>query len=173
MIMVYTDGAASNNGSQDAVGGYGWVMQIGAEKPIVYGGQSKGATNNQMELTGMISALSFIEGMLSRGEIKGEDEVFVYTDSAYISNCYTQKWYKNWRLNGWLNSKKEPVANKEMWETLIPWFERSNIHIVKVKGHSTTLGNQIADKVAVAARTMNIEAFTKFRNGLMEKLERI
>lgn len=173
MVIVYTDGAASNNGYDNAVGGYGWVVQIRNERPIIFGGSKQGATNNQMELTAMISALSFIEGCYSSGDIQGEEEIFVYTDSAYIFNCCSQKWYVNWEKNGWINSKKEPVANKELWKTLIPWFKRPNIHIVKVKGHSTTLGNQIADKIAVAARTMSVEEFAKFRTELTNKLERI
>ena len=175
MVVIYCDGAASNNGYDNAVGGYGWVMELRGEAPLLYGGRKENATNNQMELTAMISALSFLEGMLSRGEYKLEDDeqVFVYTDSAYISNCYTQKWYLNWRHNGWVNSKREPVANKESWETLIPWFERPNIHIVKVKGHSTNLGNQIADKLAVAARTMDTLEFSKYKYDFSKELQEI
>ena len=63
--------------------------------------------------------------------------------------------------------------NKELWKTLVPFFKRDNIHIVKIKGHSDNLGNQIADQVAVAARTMELEEFTNFRVKLMDKLGEI
>ena len=173
MILIYTDGAASNNGYDNAIGGYGWVIELPNEKPIVYGGTVNNATNNQMELTAMISALSFVQGQIDSDRKYSNQEIFVYTDSAYIVNCYTQKWYINWEKNGWVNSKKQPVANKELWENLIPFFNRPNIHIVKVKGHANIPGNLIADKVAVAARTMELKDFTKFRNDLMDKLERV
>lgn len=172
-INIYTDGAASNNGYDNAIGGYGWVMELPYEKPLVFGGKVNNATNNQMELVAMISALSFLEGCFNVQKFDYDTQVFVYTDSAYIANCYSQKWYLNWEMNGWVNSKKQPVANKEEWKTLISFFKRPNIHIVKVKGHANNLGNQIADQVAVAARTMDTEKFTEFRNDLMNKLERV
>ena len=172
-INIYTDGAASNNGYDNAIGGYGWVMELPDEKPLVFGGALKNATNNQMELAAMISALHFVQGVIDNETKYDNQEIFVFTDSAYIANCYSQKWYINWEKNGWVNSKKQPVANREQWELLIPFFYRPDIHIVKVKGHADNLGNQIADQVAVAARTMDTKEFWEFRNNLMDKLEKI
>lgn len=175
MVTIYTDGAASNNGYDNAVGGYGLVIEMRGESPLVFGGKKPNATNNEMELTAMVSALSWLEGYISRGGYKLDEneQIFVYTDSAYIANCYSQKWYTNWEINGWKNSKRQEVANKELWKTLIPFFKKDNIHIVKVKGHSENLGNKIADQVAVAARTMEDTEFTTFRVNLMDKLEKI
>ena len=172
-INIYTDGAASNNGYDNAIGGYGWVMELPDEKPIVFGGAIKNATNNQMELAAMISALQFIQSVIDNETKYDNQEIFVFTDSAYIANCYSQKWYVNWKKNGWVNSKKQPVANKDQWKLLIPFFDRLNIHIVKVKGHADNFGNQIADQIAVAARTMDTKEFLEFRNNLMDKLEKI
>ena len=172
MITIYCDGAASNNGYDNAIGGYGWVVEMRGESPFVFGGKKEGATNNEMELAAMVSALSWVDGCIARGDyqLQDDEQIFVYTDSAYISNCYSQKWYVNWELNGWRNAKRQEVANKELWKTLVPYFKRDNIHIIKVKGHSDNLGNQIADKVAVAARTMELEEFTNFRVKLMDSL---
>ena len=77
------------------------------------------------------------------------DEVVVRTDSAYIHNCYSQKWYIGWEKNGWKNSKKEPVKNKELWEILIQAFKNPNISFEKVKGHEDDLWNNFCDKLAV------------------------
>ena len=173
MIVVYTDGAASNNGKEGAIGGYGWVIQLPQEKPFIFGGRVENATNNQMELTAMISALNTLQGWFDRGEATCDTEVYVYTDSAYICNCYSQKWYLNWQKNSWINSKGQPVANKEMWEILVPYFQRPNIHIIKVKGHSDNLGNQTADKIAVAARMLDASNFKEFMSNLREKMELI
>ena len=90
-------------------------------------------------------------------EIEPEDKVIVYSDSAYCVNCYVQKWYRRWMINGWKTSKKEPVANKELWKRLIPFFEKDNFTFFKVKGHSGNkekhgYWNDIVDKMAVDAK---------------------
>lgn len=82
-----------------------------------------------------------------------EDTATIYSDSAYIINCITQKWYKKWQTNGWRNSKKEPVANRELWERLIPYFENPRFSFEKVKGHSGEKDwNDYVDRLAVEAK---------------------
>ena len=54
--------------------------------------------------------------------------------------------------NGWINSKKEPVANKELWLQLIPYFENPLFSFLKVKGHNGDKFNELADELAVKAR---------------------
>ena len=76
------------------------------------------------------------------------DEVNIYSDSAYLINCVNQKWYNGWLMNNWFNSKKEPVANKDLWLDLIPFFGDIRIHWNKVKGHSTDYYNNIVDDMA-------------------------
>ena len=171
MIEIWCDGAASHNGKPDAIGGWGWVIQFRDDEPILFGGRKDGATNQQMELQAAISALYFVQGQIDRAEsfTMPNEKIKVYTDSAYIANCYKQNWYKAWRVNGWLNSKKESVANKEMWELLVPFFYQPNIEIVKVKGHASNVGNQIADKIAVAARTMESYDFSNYINELTKQ----
>ena len=79
------------------------------------------------------------------------DSVVVYTDSAYLHNCYQQKWYVNWQKNGWKNAKKQPVANQDLWKMLIPYFETFGIDFVKVKGHAGNQWNEYVDDLAQTA----------------------
>ena len=73
-----------------------------------------------MELTAAAEALEY----LFYNEICVPfDSIKIYTDSAYLHNCVKQKWYVNWQNNGWKNSKKEPIANRDLWERLINYFE--------------------------------------------------
>jgi ribonuclease HI len=81
------------------------------------------------------------------------DVINVYTDSAYLHNCYTQGWYKNWQKNGWRNSKKESVANQDLWEMLIPYFEMFEVNFHKVKGHADNMWNNYVDELAQNAST--------------------
>ena len=147
-IEMYCDGAASNNGYKNAVGGWAYSIYIdGVEKTIGYGSVA-GATNQQMELRAMIEGCREAYALAQTTGL----EVDVHSDSAYCINCYNQKWYKGWRINGWKNAKKQPVANKELWEELVPYFEEPIFHFYKANGHSGDPKNDRVDRLAVAAR---------------------
>lgn len=148
LIKVYTDGACSNNGYENAIGGYAFALfREGEEDP--YYSLAKGpihdTTNNECEL------LAVLTGCKEAAREK-EGNIVVYSDSAYIMNCYKDKWYKKWQKNGWKNAKKEPVANKELWEQIIPFFEDKRFSFQKVKGHADDARNNYVDKLAVMAK---------------------
>ena len=84
------------------------------------------------------------------------DKVEVISDSAYCIRCYKDKWWENWLRNGWLNSKKQPVANKELWESLIPFFKDNRFTFKNCKGHAGNYWNEYVDKLAVQARLQKI-----------------
>lgn len=163
MIAIWCDGAASKNGQKGAIGGYGWVARNN-NKFYCSGGRSIGATNQQMELMAAIDALKWCD------ENSDDKYIVISTDSAYLYNCWAQGWWKNWECNGWINSTKKPVANKELWEQLIPYFKRAMVMFEKVKGHADNEGNQYADKLAVAARTMENIQFQIYTTMLLEEL---
>lgn len=74
-------------------------------------------------------------------------KVEVYLDSSYTLLGITQ-WINGWIAKGWINSKKEPVKNKELWIALDN--EKSkfrNIEFIKVKGHANDEGNILVDKM--------------------------
>ena len=148
---IYTDGATSKNGQKGAKGG--WAFSINEKKEekewIMSGsGGEYDTTNNKMELTAIIEGLAAIQNLVEKESI---DTIYVFSDSAYAINCVSQCWYKSWQNNGWRNSKKEPVKNKELWEQLIPYFEDSRYIFKKVKGHSGVEDNEYVDKLAKAA----------------------
>lgn len=149
--LIYTDGSTRNNGKTNAVGGWAYVILTFNEQiPEYYGrDQNSGAelntTNQRMELTAAINALkSLNEWHL----VRDEDGVVVFSDSAYLINCYKQNWWVNWEKNGWKNSKKQPVANKDLWERLIPFFKDERIKWEKVKGHENDVWNCYVDNLA-------------------------
>lgn len=126
-VNLYTDGACSNNQSDTNIGGWGTVLEYGDNVKTLYGGKSN-TTNNIMEMTSVIEGLK----ALKSNDIK----ISIYSDSAYVVNCFNQKWYTKWRMNGWINSQKKPVENKELWVELIELVEHFNdISFYKVKGH--------------------------------------
>ena len=144
MIKIYTDGSCRGNGYNNSRGAWGFAI-VNEDDKLVYtkcGGRIE-TTNNQMELEAVMRALSYI----TNSEAFSAECVEIYTDSAYIHNCVTQGWYKNWQKNGWVNSKKEPVKNKEYWEFLIPYFEDERYSFVKVKGHANNHWNNLVDEM--------------------------
>ena len=147
----YTDGATSGNGYEGAQGGWAWLLLDEQERIILKtNGHLNNATNNICELTAVIDACQF--AYLKMNPIDPNPTFTIYSDSAYIINCYKEKWYKKWQANGWVNSKKQPVANKELWEHLIPFFEKPQFSFEKVKGHANNEYNNIVDGLAVEAK---------------------
>lgn len=139
-IIIYTDGACSNNQSSINHGGYGAVLMYKDKIKEIYGGE-KNTTNNIMEMMAVIRSLE----LLKRRDIP----VQVYSDSAYIVNCINNKWYVNWRKNGWKTAKKTAVENKELWQKLLNLIESiKSFEIIKVKGHAGNEYNEMADELA-------------------------
>lgn len=147
MYEVYTDGATSGNGQVDAPGGWAYVILKDGRLVSQNSGGEKGTTNQRMELTAALMACREIDAMDSFATVK------LYSDSAYLINCFKQNWWKAWRVNGWKNSKKEPVANQDLWRCLIPFFMRApGYDFIKVKGHAGNQYNEMVDKMAVRAK---------------------
>jgi ribonuclease HI len=137
-VIIYTDGACSGNPGR---GGWGAVLMSGEHFKEISGGD-KETTNQRMELQAVIAALK---------TLKKPCKVEVHSDSAYVINCFKSRWYVNWEKNGWVNSKKEPVANRDLWEELLTVWRRHKVEWIKVKGHSGDKWNERCDELARAA----------------------
>jgi ribonuclease HI len=134
-VRVYTDGACSGN---PGPGGWGAVLLYGGHEKEISGGEEK-TTNQRMELQAAISALE---------HLKEPCHVVLHSDSAYLVNAFNQRWFDKWQRNGWLNSKKQPVENRDLWEKLLELSGKHNIDWVKVRGHSDDDLNNRCDKLA-------------------------
>jgi ribonuclease HI len=142
---VYTDGAST--GSRGP-GGYGAVIFRNGKTEEISGGELD-TTNLRMEITAACAALEIID--------EGHT-VTIYSDASYLVNCMRRGWYKKWRENGWLNHRRGPVANRDLWERLLQATQRHrDVQWRKVKGHSRSVGahksgNDRADELAVSAK---------------------
>ena len=135
---IYTDGACSGN---PGPGGWGAVIFDQDNKQKNISGSEKNTTNNRMELLAAIMSLK---------KIKINSEVVIFTDSIYVKNGITE-WMKNWKKNGWKNSSKKPVKNKDLWVKLDKLCEANRVSWKWVKGHSTNEFNNLADELATKA----------------------
>jgi ribonuclease HI len=142
---AYTDGAST--GSRGP-GGYGAVVSWKGRTEEVSGGEPD-TTNLRMELTAACVALETID----EGHV-----VTVYSDASYLVNCMRRGWHRRWRENGWVNGRKGPVANRDLWERLLGAARRHReVRWRKVRGHQKgggahKAGNDRADELAVAAK---------------------
>lgn len=133
--MIYTDGACSGN---PGPGGWAWAIAPDGDK---YGtGGEAHTTNQRMEIMAVLEALRSNPG-----------ELTIVSDSTYVVNCFRDKWWKNWMKNGWKNSKKEPVANQDLWKPLIELVQQRQPTFQWVKGHSGDFMNDVVDRLAVVA----------------------
>lgn len=135
-IIIYTDGACSGN---PGPGGWGAVLMSGSNKKEISGADPQ-TTNQRMELMAVVAALKALK-------VTGW-EVEVYSDSAYLVNAFGQKWLDKWQQNGWKNSKKEEVANQDLWKELLELTSRNRVTMKKVKGHAGDEYNERCDQLA-------------------------
>ncbi|MDA0617435.1 MAG: ribonuclease HI [Proteobacteria bacterium] len=133
-IIIYTDGACSMPSMK---GGWGAVLKYGdTVKEIA--GFSKETTNNQMELTACIEALS---------SITRDIEIEIHTDSQYVKKGITE-WIFNWKKNGWKTAAKQPVKNAELWIKLDVLNAKLKPQWHWVKAHNGNVLNERADFLA-------------------------
>ena len=136
-VVLYTDGACAGN---PGPGGWAALIIEGGQERSVSGAEPS-TTNQRMELRGAIEGLA---------AIPGRRQVSLYTDSAYVMNCFRDRWYERWERSGWVNAAKQPVANRDLWERLLAEARRHQVSWHKVRGHS---GHPLNDRVDHLARS--------------------
>ena len=136
-VDIFTDGSCSGN---PGAGGWGSILRYGAHEKEISGGCAD-TTNNRMELTALIEALSLL---------KEPCEIAVYTDSRYVSDGITKGWAASWRKNGWRKADKKPALNPDLWEKLLDLLAKHEYTIHWLKGHDGHPENERCDRLAVA-----------------------
>lgn len=144
-VTIYTDGACSGN---PGAGGWGAILMCDG-KMKEFSGFDPETTNNKMELTAVIVALS---------KLKKPCTVDLYSDSAYVVNALNQGWLENWKNNGWRGSDKKPVKNIELWEQLDELLKVHTVNFIKVKGHADNEFNNRCDALATGEIAKNANA---------------
>ncbi|MEX2294579.1 MAG: ribonuclease H [Acidimicrobiales bacterium] len=138
-IRAYTDGACSGN---PGPGGWAWAIPGGEYAS----GAEAHTTNQRMEIVAAFEAVKAISGPLE-----------IVSDSTYVVHCFRDRWHEGWKKRGWKNSKREPVANRELWEPFIELvLERGDVTFSWVKGHSDDPMNDLVDRLAVEAATAQV-----------------
>ncbi|MEM8914781.1 MAG: ribonuclease HI [Pseudomonadota bacterium] len=135
-VVIFTDGACSGN---PGPGGWGAILRYGEAEKELSGG-AVDTTNNRMELTAAIEALS---------ALKRPSTVELHTDSEYLRQGVTQ-WLEGWKARGWRTAAKKPVKNVDLWQQLEEVMAPHRIDWRWVKGHAGHPDNERADALARA-----------------------
>lgn len=143
-LVIYTDGACKGN---PGPGGWGWAVSPEGE-PNGSGGDPA-TTNQRMEIYAALDALRTYSTLAT--DDGAPMPITIVSDSTYVVNCFTDRWWVKWQKNGWKNSKKEPVANDDLWRPLIELVQAGDVTFQWVKGHSGDRMNDLVDALAVAA----------------------
>ena len=135
-IDIYTDGACKGN---PGPGGWGVLLLSGSTEKELFGGELA-TTNNRMELTAVIEALT---------ALKRPCHVTLHLDSEYVRKGITE-WIHGWKARGWRTAAKQPVKNVDLWQKLDAVVAGSEHRIDWrwVRGHAGDPGNERADALA-------------------------
>uniref|UniRef100_A0A8D8UYH1 DNA 5'-3' helicase n=1 Tax=Cacopsylla melanoneura TaxID=428564 RepID=A0A8D8UYH1_9HEMI len=160
-VVVYTDGACSRNGMDNAAAGFG--VFFGERNPLNLSGKVTGrVTNNHAEIQGAINAIK-------QAKKANIDKICIKTDSKFMISCITE-WMPKWKHNGWRRADGKPVLNKE--ELMILNKEITNMGSVKweyVPAHALVAGNEEADRMAKEAcgqscdKKGGVKSWSKFK----------
>lgn len=138
-VYIYTDGACSGN---PGPGGWGAILCYKGTEKTLSGGERQ-TTNNRMELTGVIAALS---------ALKESCDVELYSDSKYVIDALEKGWARSWKKRGWIKADKKPALNSDLWETLLSLCDKHTVKCHWVKGHADNEYNNRCDRMAVTER---------------------
>lgn len=134
-VEIYTDGACRGN---PGVGGWGAVLKYGSIEREISGGEAS-TTNNRMELTAVITALSLL---------KEPCHVTLTSDSKYVIDAIQKGWLDSWQKKGWRKADGKAVLNIDLWEKLVSLLEIHKVDFVWVHGHTGHKYNERCDELA-------------------------
>lgn len=134
-VDIYTDGACRGN---PGVGGWGAILVYNGIEKEMSGGEAS-TTNNRMELSAAIAALS---------ALKEPCDVTLTSDSKYMIDGITKGWAKSWKSKGWRKADKSPALNPDLWDELLTLIDKHNVTFIWVRGHAGHPYNERCDKLA-------------------------
>lgn len=136
-IIVYTDGACSNN--PGGPGGWAAILNFD-DRYDVLSGHDLCTTNNRMELTAVVEAVRYLIS-------KKYTKIIINSDSAYVVNAIAKGWIHDWEAKGWKTKQGSDLANADLWKAFYRMFNKKGITIIlnKVRGHAGHTLNEMAD----------------------------
>lgn len=138
-VVIHTDGSCLGN---PGPGGWAAVLCLeGTDHRKELAGGFRLTTNNRMEITGVLEALSALREPCA---------VELYTDSQYVRNAVEKGWLRSWQKKNWVKADKKPVKNVDLWQKLLPELGRHTVRLHWLRGHAGHAENERCDVLARA-----------------------
>ncbi len=148
-ITLYSDGGSRNHGNKlgqhvkdDDKAAWAYLIIKDGKKHYASDGEF-GATNNKMEVLGLVNALQYIIDQGWQNE-----SINAILDSKYVLDSITKGWLNSWRRRGWKKSDGTIIKNKNEFmqlSALLGQFKHLNFKWTK--GHADNSGNNFVDKL--------------------------
>ncbi|TFY63089.1 hypothetical protein EVG20_g6462 [Dentipellis fragilis] len=132
-MLIYCGASCLNNGSAYARAGCAFIYHPSdpSANPLfrletVQGqdGLNTRQTNNRAELRAALAALRY-----ARWEQEGFARIVIASSSQYLVSGMA-RYVQRWRRNDWINSRGNPICNKDLWEDLVDvveWWEGQGV----------------------------------------------
>eukprot|EP00029_Vermamoeba_vermiformis_P001672 TRINITY_DN11887_c0_g1_i1.p1 TRINITY_DN11887_c0_g1~~TRINITY_DN11887_c0_g1_i1.p1 ORF type:complete len:347 (+),score=56.19 TRINITY_DN11887_c0_g1_i1:42-1082(+) len=135
-VVVFIDGACTNNGTPHAKAGYGAFFGKDDKRNISKPLEGTKQTNQRAEIMAAIAALR---------QIETDKPVELRTDSHYVMKAMTE-WMPNWKKTNF----KKPVENLDLFKTLdeVILSREAQVLWTYVPAHTGIYGNEKADELA-------------------------
>lgn len=134
---MFTDGSCIGN---PGWGGWACLLRWGSVERTL-SGVEQNTTNNRMELRAVISGLAALRESCA---------VEVVTDSQYVYQGMT-RYLSRWCSSEWVNSRGEPISNRDLWEELSRESRKHTVEWTWVRGHANCPDQNRCDRLAQAA----------------------
>ena len=149
-ITFYTDGGSRNHGNvagghvlADDKAAWAYLIELPDKQTVSNSGGEFGATNNRMEIMGLVEALSYLVDQRLNTK-----EILAVLDSQYVLNAIQKGWLAGWKRRNWHRAGNAPLKNKELWQQvdqLLPQFP--HLSFEWTKGHAVSHGNVFVDEL--------------------------
>ena len=101
--------------------------------------------------------------------------ILIYSDSNYVVSGIND-YHGEWIENEWLRKDKKEISNKDVWkETIDLWYSiktnNQDIQVKWLKGHSSHLGNQLADFASKIARFNSHNGIYQYKESIADAKE--
>ena len=154
-IELWTDGSCNNNVKHINSGYGGWAFIVKDEDGNQLhwdAGYDIETTSSRMEQTAVLEGLKYLSEKYKNDSVKIE----IFSDSAYVVNCFKDRWFERWFDDNFLG-----IKNEDLWRELLSFrgnrkFKMSFNH---VKGHSGIEDNEMVDFLAGEARKYCLEIY--------------
>jgi ribonuclease HI len=147
---IWTDGSCNNNSKHHSYGVGGWAFVVEKSDKVIYEdlGYEANTSSNRMEMTAVIKSLEWAV------KNKPKARLVIHSDSAYVVNCFLERWYLRWIEMDW-----DDVKNSDLWKKLLALYDSKLLRVKfkKVAGHKGIKNNERADFLAGMARKYAME----------------